>query len=51
MLGVEIDRLNGVVDGYKGEIEDTRNRLGNQMALERRIQEDLALMVILFAEI
>jgi hypothetical protein len=35
----------------KQEIAETRMRLVNDNALQRRIEEDMALMVMLFAEI
>lgn len=51
MLSAEVDRLNELVRQLKQELSDTRLRLIDQMALEKRLEECLALMVILFAEI
>lgn len=51
MLGEEIDRLNIVINNLKQDLSDTRLRLTDQMALEKRVQEYMSLMVILFAEI
>jgi len=51
VLSVEIDRLNVIVTEQKEEISELRIRLSDDVALQKRINEHMALMVVLFAEI
>ena len=51
MLGAEIDRLGSVNTRLEGSIEDHRLQLADMQTLEKHLQEQLALMVVLFAEI
>lgn len=51
MLSAEIDRQNEVIEGFKEEVGELRLKMTDEMALQRRINEHMALMVILFAEI
>ena len=51
MLGGEIDRPNAVSRSTTAEIEDLRLKLADMATLEKRLQEQLGLMVVLFAEI
>lgn len=51
MLSAEIDRQNEVIEGLKEEVGELRLKMTDEMALQRRINEHMALMVILFAEI
>ena len=51
MLSAEIDRLNRIIEGQKEEISELRLRMSDEAALQKRINEHMALMVILFAEI
>lgn len=51
MLSAEIDRLLKVIDTQTSDLEELRLSLSDQVALQKRIQEYMALMVVLFAEI
>lgn len=51
VLSAEIERLQKIVHTQKEDLEELRLSMSNQAALEKRINEDMALMVILFAEI
>ena len=51
MLGVEIQRLNGINSDLEEQAKDVRLRLTDETALQKRMNEHLSLMVILFAEI
>lgn len=48
---MEIDRLTLLNQQLTVEVSDTRLRLSDQTALEKRVEEYMGLMVILFAEI
>jgi hypothetical protein len=43
--------LNEVIEGQKNEIGELRIRFADETALHLRINEHMALMVVLFAEI
>lgn len=47
----EVERLNNLNKDLEQQAEELRIRLSDQAALEKRIQEHLALFVVLFAEI
>jgi len=51
VLGVEIQRLNGINSDLEEQAKDVRLRLTDETALQKRMNEHLSLMVILFAEI
>jgi hypothetical protein len=51
VLSAEIDRLTQLVQQLRGDLSDTRLLLIDQMALQKRIEEHMALFVVLFAEI
>lgn len=51
MLSAEIDRLTRLVEQQTIDLEDLRLALSDQVALQKRVQEYMALMVVLFAEI
>lgn len=51
MLLAEIERLRIVLEGQKEEIAELRIRFSDDTSLHKRIQEHLALFVVLFAEI
>lgn len=46
-----MDRLNRLNKDLEMQVEELRIRISDQAALEKRIQEHLALFVVLFAEI
>ena len=50
-LSAEIDRLTKIVDNQNRDLEDLRLSLADQSSLQKRINEDMAMMVVLFAEI
>lgn len=50
-MSSEIDRQNEVIEGMKEEIGEMRLRMTDEVALQRRINEHMALLVVLFAEI
>lgn len=50
-LSGEIDRLTAIVQTQNKDLEDLRLSFVDQSALQKRISEDMAMMVILFAEI
>ena len=51
MLSEEIKRLNGINSDLEEQARDVRLRLTDETALQKRMNEHLSLMVILFAEI
>ncbi len=51
VLSAEIDRLSKIIEEYKQEISELRIRFADEAALHKRINEHMALMVVLFAEI
>lgn len=51
VLSAEIDRLNRIVTEQKEDLAELRMRMSDEVALQNRINEHMALMVILFAEI
>ena len=50
-MGREIDRLNIKNEEYKMEVSIMRLKLSDVISLEKRNQEMMGLMVVLFAEI
>lgn len=51
VLSEEIKRLNGINSDLEEQARDVRLRLTDETALQKRMNEHLSLMVILFAEI
>jgi predicted RNase H-like nuclease (RuvC/YqgF family) len=51
VLSAEIDRLNKIVEQLQAELAELRIMFADQTALSKRINEHMALMVVLFAEI
>ena len=51
VLSGEIDRLTEIIEIHKAEIGELRIRFADEAALHKRINEHMALMVVLFAEI
>lgn len=51
MLSVEIDRLLEIMEQQKEDLGELRLRLADESALQKRINEHMALFVVLFAEI
>lgn len=51
MLSAEIDRLQRLVEQQAADLEELRLALADQSALQKRLQEYMALMVVLFAEV
>lgn len=51
MLSAEIDRLLKLIEQQTADLEELRLALADQSALQKRINEYMALMVVLFAEI
>lgn len=51
MLSAEIDRLQRINEQQAQDLEELRLALSDQSALQKRINEYMALMVVLFAEI
>ncbi|MBS1889655.1 MAG: hypothetical protein JST59_00050 [Actinobacteria bacterium] len=51
ILNTEIDRLNKVLAEREEELSELRIRFSDEAALTKRINEHLALFVVLFAEI
>jgi hypothetical protein len=49
MLSAEIDRLTKLLDVQTADLEDLRLALADQSALQKRINEYMALLVVLFA--
>jgi len=45
----EIERLNGVIEGQKEEIRELRTALSQDYSLDRRLKEQLSLIVVLCA--
>jgi cell division protein FtsB len=50
-LGEEIDRLNRINTALQSEIHDLRLGSSDNVALRKRLEENLSLIVILFAEV
>ena len=51
MLSAEIERLQQLNEQHSADLEELRLALADQSALQKRINEYMALMVVLFAEI
>jgi hypothetical protein len=51
LLLAEIERLCLIIDRQNQEVAELRMRFSDETSLHKRIQEHLALFVILFAEI
>ena len=50
-MSAEIDRLNKIVQSQSSDLEELRLSLADESALQKRIAENMALFVVLFAEI
>ena len=50
-LASEIDRLNAIIQQLNQELSELRIRFSDETSLQKRIQEHMALFVVLFAEI
>lgn len=51
VMSEEIDRLNKLVQEKEDDLSELKLRFSDEAALVKRIQEHLALFVVLFAEI
>lgn len=50
-LSAEIDRLTHIKVQQEKDLEELRLSMTDQVALQKRVSEDLAMMVVLFVEI
>ena len=51
VLSQEIDRLNGIIDGNERELTSWRSKYVEYGTLQTKIEEHMAMFVIMFAEI